>query len=145
MAKTKRDLEEEKKQFEIYYNCEEFWKNRTNIVTCYGDVLIRCEKDNKPKTDEEREYLRSLLEDIYYQEDRNEILSKLGYTIELVAVYDTKDLPTTVPVHLRSTGEAAKEAERKAEEKNAEMWAYYQAEEYKARQGERESEGCRND
>ena len=30
--------------------------------------------------------------------------------------------------------EAAKEAERKAAEKDAEMWAYYQAEEYEARQ-----------
>ena len=40
---------------------------------------------------------------------------------------------------------AIKEAERLAAAKNAEMWAYYQAEEYKARQEARESEDCRND
>ena len=37
------------------------------------------------------------------------------------------------------------EAAKSAEAKNAEMWAYYQAEEYKARQEALNSEGCRND
>lgn len=40
---------------------------------------------------------------------------------------------------------AIKEAERLAAAKDAEMWAYYQAEEYKVRHGELEREDCRND
>ena len=40
--------------------------------------------------------------------------------------------------------DAAIEAAKRAEAKNAEMWAYYQAEEYKARQEALDSEGCRN-
>ena len=41
--------------------------------------------------------------------------------------------------------DAAIEAAKRAEVKNAEMWAYYQAEEYKARQEALNSEGYRND
>lgn len=39
----------------------------------------------------------------------------------------------------------ARAAETRALEENLKMWAYYQAEEYKARQEALESEDCRNE
>ena len=94
MAMTLRDLEEAKKQWEdsLQAKSEEMWENFINIETCYGDIFIKSNKDNKPKTDEERELLKQLLEEIYYREDKSEILGKLGYEIIVVLVNDSVEL-----------------------------------------------------
>lgn len=128
MARTLRDIEDAKRlrEHEILERSkafrEEYQKTHTVIETCYGDVVLKCLKDNKPKTAEEIEFLRNLLEEIHYsKEDENglfcrddgkELLNKLGYKVSVIWANDYKYLPT-VPAHMRSTGEAAKDADKK--------------------------------
>ena len=56
---------------------------------------------------------------------------------------DFKELKKEVELLIKERDEA-RAAEARALEENLKMWAYYQEEEYKARQAELESEGCRN-
>lgn len=68
-----------------------------------------------------------------------------GYELlvkELTALQaEVKQLRIEVSVLLEEKAER-EEAERKAQERNAEMWRYYQEEEYKARHKELESEAA---
>ncbi len=122
MAKLSKDLENEKNMFyaECYAKAIEKYKNYVVVHTCYGDFFLKHQIDNKTKKDKEIDFLKILLEEIYYVEDGmglccieegEKLLKKLGYEIVHIIVYDDKYL-SFVPVHLRSVGEASMNADK---------------------------------
>ncbi len=126
MAKTLNQIENEKNILyaEYYVKAKEKYKKylETHMViqTCYGDFFLKYQIENKPNT-EKKIFLKNLLEEIYYVEDRiglycseegEKLLKKLGYEVTEVIVYDNKYLPT-IPTHLRNTEAAAKDNDKR--------------------------------